>query len=87
MVKPPPKDIFKRLALARFDIKLGLRAVGAGLVRGELSASKAMRKGAEAVVQAPEIAARMVKRRVDRVVNWIKSPFVEQKPMMPKGRP
>jgi hypothetical protein len=83
----PPKDVFKRLALARFDIKLGLRAAGAGIVRGELSVAKAVRTGAEAVMSAPEVAVRMAKKKVDRVVNWIKSPFAEGKPSTPKARP
>lgn len=83
----PPRDAFKRLALARFDVKLGLHAAGAGLLRGELGLAKAVRTGAEAVMSAPEIAVRMTKKKVDRVVNWIKSPFSEQKPTRLKARP
>ena len=38
----PPRDAFKRLALARFDVKLGLHAAGAGLLRGEMGLAKAV---------------------------------------------
>lgn len=83
----PPKDAFKRLALAKLDIKLGLKGVSAGLTRGLLSESKRVRQKVEGVLQAPEVVTRMAKRKVDRVVNWIKSPFTEQKPATPKARP
>lgn len=81
----PPRDLFKRMALGRFDVKLGLQAVKSGFARGEMAYAKTVRTGAEAVVQAPEIAVRMAKRKVDRVVEWIKRPFEEKKQMSGKA--
>lgn len=83
----PPKDLFKRMALAKLDAKLVLRGAGAGLTRGLLSESNRVRQKVEGVLQAPEVLTRMAKRKVDRVVNWIKSPFAEQRPATPKARP
>lgn len=83
----PPRNILHRMALAKLDIKLAFKGAGAGIARAGMESSEHIRNKAVAVFAAPEIAARMTKKKVDRVVNWVKSPFVEQKPAMPKARP
>lgn len=82
----PPRNILHRMALAKLDIKLAVRGVGAGLARVGMESSEHVRSKVAAMASVPETAVRMAKRRADRVVNWIKSPFVEQKPMGPKVR-
>lgn len=82
----PPKDLFKRMALAKMDFNIAREAAKAGVARAELGVSKGVRSGIEAVVTAPEVGVKMLKRRVDKVVNWIKAPFTEAKPVMPKPK-
>lgn len=82
----PPKDVFKRMALAKMDFNIAREAAKAGVVRTELGLSKGVRTATETAFMAPEIGAKMLKRRVDKVVDWVKSPFVDAKPNMPKPK-
>lgn len=82
----PPRNILHRMALAKLDIKLAFKGAQAGVARVGMESSAHVRAKADAMFSAPEVAVRMAKRKVDRVVNWIKSPFAEQNPVNPKAK-
>lgn len=65
----PPKDPIKRLALAAADAEFvigGAAGIGAA---AEMTAVKGVREVAEATVTAPEVAAKMIQRKVYRILH------------------
>lgn len=83
----PPRNMLHKMALVKLDIKMAGLGIGATAFRGALEASQGVRTATNVAIHAPEIAIRMAKKKVERVVNWIKKPYAEQKPSMPKARP
>lgn len=83
----PPRNLLHRMALVQLDRKMIRLHIGATAFRGALEVSQGVRTATSVAIHAPEIASRMVKKKVERVINWIKNPYAEQKPSMPKARP
>lgn len=83
---PAPKDVFKRMALGVSVGRAAGQGVALGAVEGWMGGVKAIKRGADTVRTAPEVAATMLKRRVDSVVDQIRNPNrVEKAGMKLKG--
>lgn len=75
---PIPKDLFKRVAIGSVMGRVGGRVAIAGAVGAEMGISRGAKAVGEAAVTAPETVAIMAKRRVDRIIENIKKPKVQE---------